>query len=255
MRSKRRAGSGEVGNSPRYSSNRGDRAGAVNREPRGDADRAGAAARAPRRRRQAPGSSQSSALIQRNRVPRDNSSARFMFSCEPMLTRFTCRITRWSARAYSSSVPRSRRRRRCRRSRVRGRRSPGRGPTRCSALRRAPVAHGQPDRERGWSSGRDHPVQGWRSRPPAIDHRPEPVTADPDDPPADLRREPPHCGRVDPDTQPDRQRAPPASVDADRRQALGGRAGRSRPSRATHLRHRTDDWSRFSGKLPSHAGR
>ena len=52
----------------------------------------------------APGSSQSSALIQRKSVPLDEFKTRFMFSLMPMLTALKFTVTRRSYLAYSCKV-------------------------------------------------------------------------------------------------------------------------------------------------------
>ena len=80
MRSNRRAGSGEVGYSPRYSSYRVDPSGVwiVNHVVTPMASGRFSSARTHVDRHL--GSSQSSALIQRKNVPREASSTRLMFS-------------------------------------------------------------------------------------------------------------------------------------------------------------------------------
>src|SRR5262245_52276815 len=73
--------------------------GGVDREPARYADRIDIPLSARTEAERQPGSSQSSALIQRKYVPRAAASTRFMFSWEPTLTGLTMSLTRRSLRA------------------------------------------------------------------------------------------------------------------------------------------------------------
>src|SRR4051794_4931999 len=217
MRSKRRAASAEVGNSPGYRSTRGGASGAWMVNPDVTPTASGWRSSARTAVDSALGSSQSSELIQRYRVPRAAPRARFMFSLMPTFTALRTSLIRRSSRAYSSSVAtvsssdalsemtNSRSVKSCSSTDSMQRR------TTCGSFRTA-----RPTETVGFSAGLIHD-HGLEDAAPAarLDQAAQPHPADRDGLVTDIGGEPPQGRRVHRYADSNRERDPAGRVHAD----------------------------------------